>query len=121
MAGPLVVAGGEFLVGPAALVFDAVVVSAVGVQVGGGGWSAVGPVDGVVEVGVDGRYAAAGHDTVGTVGSDDPALLGGWSSSGDPHSDRLAGVRVGDHKFPGAWSVLFGDLSGNVGDDRSVA
>ena len=23
--------------------------------------------------------------------------------------------------FPGAWSVLVGDLSGNVGDDRSVA
>ena len=120
-AGPLVVSVGEFLVGPAALVFDAVVVAAVGVDVERFGWAAFGPVNGVVEVGVNTVDEAAFHDTVGAVRPDDALLLGGGPSPGDSHADGLASIRVGNHKFPDAISVLVGDLSGHVGDDRPVA
>ena len=88
-AGPLVVSVGESRVGPAALVFDAVVVAAGGVHVERFGWSAVGPVNRVIEVGVDGVDATAAHDTVGAVRPDDSLLLGGGSPSGDSDPDRL--------------------------------
>jgi hypothetical protein len=82
-AGPLVVAVGEWLVGPSVLVSDVVVVPAEWAEVGFGGGSSVCPGGAVVEVAADCGYAAAGEDTGRVACFDVASLCGGGAASGD--------------------------------------
>ena len=118
--GPLVVPVVEAAVGPSAFVFDPMVVAAGGRQIVGVGRAAVGVVDGVVEVTVDGGHATADKYTGGVAGLDGALLAGSGTSAGDADSNRLTGFGVGDGELPLA-GLRFGRLVGDVGDDRSVS
>lgn len=74
----------------------------------------------MIEVTVGGRHATAGKDAGGVAGFDVSALVGGRPPSGEAAVQRLSGLRVGDGVSPLAVFLLFGDLSGNVGDNWSV-
>ena len=120
-AGPLVVAVVEPFEVPAVVVFESVVVAAEGCEVVSCRGSVVGPCGAVVEVAVDRRHAASGEDT-GEVGGGDLTLLAcGGSAAGDAGGDRMSAVGVGDGPSPGRALLPLADLSGEVGDDRSVA
>ena len=119
-AGPEVVAFGEGLVGPVGVVSDVVVVAAEGGQVPDFGGSAVGPLLKVVEVAVDGRHPTTGADAAAVTGFDVAALPGSGPPSGDAVVDGQATVGVGQSPPPLGTGLVFGDLAGDVGDDRPV-
>ncbi|GBE21508.1 hypothetical protein BMS3Bbin01_00853 [bacterium BMS3Bbin01] len=117
----MVVAVGEGFVGPSGVVSDVVVVAAEGDEVRDGGGAAVGVGCAVVEVAARGGHAASGEDTGRVAGLDESALAGGGPPPGGTAVGGLSGIGVGDGEAPLTGLVLFGDVSGDVGDDGPVA
>jgi len=116
-AGPGGGVGWGVLVGPVGVVFEAVVASAEGGEVGGVGGS-VGVGDGVVEVAVAGGPVAGGEDAGAVAGGGEG---GGWAvAAGAVVVDGVVVGGVGDQASPGAGGVV-GDVAGVLGADRSVA
>lgn len=76
----------------------------------------------VIHVAVGGRHAATGKDAGAVPGGDGPALgCGVPAATGHTGVDDLTAVRIGDGVPPLGVARLFGDATGDVGDDRAVA
>ena len=117
---PLDIAAGEWSVGPAGLVADAVVVSAEGGEIADLSRAALRPGDLVVEITGAGGHATPGKHTTRMEGFDMTLLAGSRSTSRQSLVNRHSGGRVGDHIPPLGSVLLFGDLTGNVRDDRPI-
>jgi hypothetical protein len=119
-ADPQVVAAGEGIAFPSGSVSEDVVVATERVEVIDSGWSALGPGDAMVEVTVGRRHATPGKDAGAVTSFDMSTLAGGRPPAGDAGVDRLTSVGICDAPAPFGLLLLFGDLTGDVGDDRSV-
>jgi hypothetical protein len=120
-AGPLVVTVGQGLVRPTGSVSDLVIVATERNKIVDAGWSAVGRLNSVVEVTVDGRHSTTRKNAGGVAAFDVPALSGGGSPAGDAVVDGLAALRMSDGPSPLGVLLLLNNLAGDVGDDRSVS
>ena len=120
-AGPYVVTVGQWFIRPPGSVPDSMVVAAEGRQVVNGGRSVLRPRVAMIEIARFGGHPASGEDASRLAGFDVPALAGVRSPPGGPIVDGLVGFAIGQGPSPfGAW-VVFGNLTGNVGDDWPVS
>ena len=97
------------------------VVATEGSEVSGSGGSAFCPGGSMVEVAVDGRHPTTRENTGPVAAFDIAPLTGIRPPAGDAVGNDLSGVGIGDSPSPLGSLLLFCDLAGEVGDDRSVA
>ena len=109
------------MVGPAGSVSDLVVVAAERGEVFDIRGSAFFPGDAMVEVAVGGRHPTTGENTGAVAGFDLASLAGIGPAAGDAIGDDLSGFGMCDSPPPFGSLLLFCDLAGEVGDDRSVS
>ena len=106
--------------GPSVAVSDLMVVAAEGGEVVEAGRSTLGPGGLVVEVAVDGGHSTAREDAGRVAGLDVAGLSDAGTPAGGAVVDHLAVLGDGESPF-GLLVLLFCDLAGDVGDDRSVS
>jgi hypothetical protein len=106
---------------PSGLVADPMIVTAKGDEIVDAGGSTFGPGDPMVEVTGGGGHPTAGEDTGGVGGLHLSALTPRWPPPRGPMVDGETGHRIGESPAPFRALLPFGDLAGDVGDDRPIS